>query len=85
MATQCNKPKRLMNSAWFKEKEMLAEAFYLGMVLDEEQMAFLANNRDTVTTSQQSQEIPTPAAFQTDDLGAFDSNYDEAPSVSAIP
>ncbi|GJT32994.1 hypothetical protein Tco_0923413 [Tanacetum coccineum] len=46
-------------------------------------MAFLADNGDTVTTSQQSQEIPTPAVFQTDDLDAFDSNCDEAPSASA--
>ncbi|GKF68523.1 hypothetical protein Tco_0198202, partial [Tanacetum coccineum] len=29
-------------------------------------------------------EIPTPAAFQTDDLDAFDSDYDEAPSLSAV-
>ncbi|GJZ81837.1 hypothetical protein Tco_0646831 [Tanacetum coccineum] len=30
------------------------------------------------------EEIPTPVAFQTDDLDAFDSDYDEAPSLSAI-
>ncbi|GKC70942.1 reverse transcriptase domain-containing protein [Tanacetum coccineum] len=29
-------------------------------------------------------EIPTPAAFQTDDLDAFDSDCDEAPSASAV-
>ncbi|GKC48668.1 hypothetical protein Tco_1071413 [Tanacetum coccineum] len=85
MTRQCTKPKRRRNYAWFKEKAMLAEALYLGMVLDEEQMSFLANNGDTVTTSQQSQEIPTLAAFQTDDLDAFDFNCDEAPSASAIP
>ncbi|GJV98060.1 hypothetical protein Tco_1549637 [Tanacetum coccineum] len=33
------------------------------------------DNRDTVITGQQSQEIPTLAAFQTDDLDAFDSDY----------
>ncbi|GKE59843.1 hypothetical protein Tco_1510210, partial [Tanacetum coccineum] len=48
----CTKPKRLRNSAWFKEKAMLVEALYPGMVLDEEQMAFLADNGDAVTTSQ---------------------------------
>ncbi|GKA64405.1 hypothetical protein Tco_0764011 [Tanacetum coccineum] len=47
-------------------------------------MAFLADNRDTVTTVQQSQEIPTPATFQTDDLDAFDSDCDEAPSTSVV-
>ncbi|GJZ73335.1 hypothetical protein Tco_0637481 [Tanacetum coccineum] len=30
------------------------------------------------------QEIPTPAIFQTDDLVAFDFDYDEAPSASAV-
>ncbi|GJY91070.1 hypothetical protein Tco_0506266 [Tanacetum coccineum] len=29
-------------------------------------------------------EIPTPVAFQTDDLDAFDSDCDEAPSASAV-
>ncbi|GJY00804.1 retrovirus-related pol polyprotein from transposon TNT 1-94, partial [Tanacetum coccineum] len=80
MARQCTKPKRPRNSAWFKEKAMLAEALESGRVLDDELMAFLADNGDTVTTVQQSKEIPTPTAFQTDDLDAFDSDYDEAPS-----
>ncbi|GJV13805.1 hypothetical protein Tco_1355346 [Tanacetum coccineum] len=40
------------NSAWFKEKAMLAEALESRIVLDEEQMAFLADNGDIDTTSQ---------------------------------
>ncbi|GJV94494.1 hypothetical protein Tco_1546071 [Tanacetum coccineum] len=48
MARQCTKPKRPRNSAWFKDKEMLAEALESGVVLDEEQMAFLADNGDIV-------------------------------------
>ncbi|GJY85794.1 hypothetical protein Tco_0499820 [Tanacetum coccineum] len=36
MARQCTKPKRPRNSAWFKEKAMLAEALESGMVLNEE-------------------------------------------------
>ncbi|GKE02805.1 hypothetical protein Tco_1390788, partial [Tanacetum coccineum] len=63
---------------------LLVEALELGVALDEEQMAFLADNGDTVTTGQESQEIPTPAIFQTDDLDSFDSNCDEAPSASAV-
>ncbi|GJW48872.1 reverse transcriptase domain-containing protein [Tanacetum coccineum] len=50
MARQCTKPKRPRNSAWFKEKAMLAEALESGRVLDDELMAFLADNGDTVTT-----------------------------------
>ncbi|GJW89810.1 hypothetical protein Tco_0167363 [Tanacetum coccineum] len=45
---QCTKPKRLRNSAWFKEKTMLAEVLESGVALDEEQMAFLADNGDTL-------------------------------------
>ncbi|GKB90823.1 retrovirus-related pol polyprotein from transposon TNT 1-94 [Tanacetum coccineum] len=56
-------------------------------VLDEEHMEFLADNGDTVTTSatgQDSQELTLPTIFQTDDLDAFDSDCDEAPSASAV-
>ncbi|GJV90966.1 retrovirus-related pol polyprotein from transposon TNT 1-94 [Tanacetum coccineum] len=52
------------------------------IVLDEEYMAFLVDNGDTVTIGQASPEIPTPTAFQTDNLDAFESDCDEAPSAS---
>ncbi|GJX77070.1 retrovirus-related pol polyprotein from transposon TNT 1-94 [Tanacetum coccineum] len=38
---------------------------------DPKQLAFLADNGDTIIPTQASQEIPTPATFQTDDLDAF--------------
>ncbi|GJT96868.1 hypothetical protein Tco_1092386 [Tanacetum coccineum] len=63
---------------------LLAQAFESGVMLDEEQMAFLADNGDTVATSQEYQELTTTTIFQTDDLDAFDSDCDEAPSTSAI-
>nr|GEW02516.1 retrovirus-related Pol polyprotein from transposon TNT 1-94 [Tanacetum cinerariifolium] len=84
MTRQCTKPKRLKNSAGFKEKEMIAEPLESWVVFDEEHMAFLADNGDTVTIGQASQEIPTPAAFQSNDLGAFDFDCDEAPSASVV-
>ncbi|GKC15924.1 hypothetical protein Tco_1012706 [Tanacetum coccineum] len=43
MARQCTQPKRPRNAAWFKEKAMLAEAQESGQILDEEQLAFLAD------------------------------------------
>nr|GFA06792.1 retrovirus-related Pol polyprotein from transposon TNT 1-94 [Tanacetum cinerariifolium] len=43
MARQCTKPKRPRNAAWFKKKLMLAEAQEAGQILDEEQLAFLAD------------------------------------------
>nr|GEW09618.1 hypothetical protein [Tanacetum cinerariifolium] len=36
-------PKRPRNAGWFKEKLMLAEAREAGQILDEEQLAFLAD------------------------------------------
>ncbi|GJS79835.1 hypothetical protein Tco_0729716 [Tanacetum coccineum] len=63
MARQCTKPKKIRNSAWFKEKMLLAEALESKVVLDEEQMAFLTDNGDTVTTGQVYQELATTAAF----------------------
>ncbi|GKC78368.1 hypothetical protein Tco_1129142 [Tanacetum coccineum] len=43
MARQCTQPKRPRNAIWFKEKAMLAEAQESGQILDEEQLAFLAD------------------------------------------
>nr|GEX32643.1 zf-CCHC domain-containing protein/UBN2 domain-containing protein [Tanacetum cinerariifolium] len=43
MERQCTQLKRLRNAAWFKEKLMLAEAQEAGQILDEEQLAFLAD------------------------------------------
>ncbi|GKE48664.1 hypothetical protein Tco_1479922, partial [Tanacetum coccineum] len=43
MARQCTKPKRPRNSTWFKEKMLLVQAQESSQVLDEEQLAFLAD------------------------------------------
>ncbi|GJZ25590.1 integrase, catalytic region, zinc finger, CCHC-type containing protein [Tanacetum coccineum] len=43
MARQCTQPKRPRNAAWYKEKAMLAKAQEAGQILDEEQLAFLAD------------------------------------------
>nr|GEU48308.1 hypothetical protein [Tanacetum cinerariifolium] len=43
MARQCTHPKRPRNGAWFKEKLMLAEAQEASQILDEKQLAFLAD------------------------------------------
>ncbi|GJS49208.1 retrovirus-related pol polyprotein from transposon TNT 1-94 [Tanacetum coccineum] len=39
----CTQPKRPRSSAWFKEKLMLAELQEAGQILDEEQLAFIAD------------------------------------------
>nr|GEV15758.1 integrase, catalytic region, zinc finger, CCHC-type, peptidase aspartic, catalytic [Tanacetum cinerariifolium] len=43
MARQCTQPKRTRNTAWYKDKAMLAEAQKAGQILDEDQLAFLAD------------------------------------------
>ncbi|GJZ41885.1 retrovirus-related pol polyprotein from transposon TNT 1-94 [Tanacetum coccineum] len=57
MARQCTQPKRPRNASWYKEKAMLAEAHEAGQILDEEQLAFLADpgitdNCDDLSTAQ---------------------------------
>ncbi|GJT58032.1 hypothetical protein Tco_0993086 [Tanacetum coccineum] len=69
------------DEAWYKEKAMLAEAQEAGQILDEEQLAFLADpgvlNGQAVQTI-----IPNNAAFQTEDLDTYDS--DSAPDCDDI-
>ncbi|GKC88021.1 retrovirus-related pol polyprotein from transposon TNT 1-94 [Tanacetum coccineum] len=43
MARQCTQPNRPRNTTWFKEKILLVQAQESGQVLDEEQLAFLAD------------------------------------------
>ncbi|GJS37463.1 retrovirus-related pol polyprotein from transposon TNT 1-94 [Tanacetum coccineum] len=61
MARQCTQPKRPRNAAWYKEKAMLAEAQEAGQILDEEQLAFLAD--PGIPASQTQTVIPHNAAF----------------------
>ncbi|GJV55972.1 hypothetical protein Tco_1456977 [Tanacetum coccineum] len=83
MARQCTQPKRPRNVAWFKKKAMLAEAYEFGQILDEEQLAFLANpgipdGQDAQTT------IPNIAAFQTMDLDDYDSDCDDSSNAKVV-
>ncbi|GKD09310.1 hypothetical protein Tco_1188995 [Tanacetum coccineum] len=83
MARQCAQPKRPRNAAWFKEKAMLDEAQEAGQILDEEQLAFLADpdipDGQVVQTA-----IPNTAAFQTEDLDAYDSDCDDVSNAKAV-
>ncbi|GKF81082.1 hypothetical protein Tco_0239684, partial [Tanacetum coccineum] len=70
MARQCTQPKRPRNAAWFKEKLMLAEAQEAGQILNEEQLAFLADLGISKPLVAQ-QTIPHNSAFQTEDLEVY--------------
>ncbi|GJZ90178.1 integrase, catalytic region, zinc finger, CCHC-type containing protein [Tanacetum coccineum] len=82
MARQCTQPKRPRNAAWYKEKAMLAEAQEAGQILDEEQLAFLAD--PGIPAGQAQTIIPHKAAFQTKDLDTYDSDCDDLSTAKAV-
>ncbi|GKC78455.1 hypothetical protein Tco_1129229, partial [Tanacetum coccineum] len=65
-----------MGNAWERgESNMLRKAQEVGQILDEEQLAFLADPR--IPSSQAQTVIPHNAAFQTEDLDTYDSDCDD--------
>nr|GEW99327.1 hypothetical protein [Tanacetum cinerariifolium] len=80
MAKQCTKPKRKRDAEWFKDKVLLVQAQANGQVLQEEELDFLADPGTTESLTNQTV-VTTNAAYQADDLDAYDSDYDEVNSV----
>nr|GFA97845.1 hypothetical protein [Tanacetum cinerariifolium] len=73
---QCTKPKRKRDEAWFKDKLLLVQAQANGQILHEEELEFLAD--PGIAEAQTTQYVITNnAAYQTDDLDAYDSDCDE--------
>nr|GEZ98933.1 hypothetical protein [Tanacetum cinerariifolium]GEZ99242.1 hypothetical protein [Tanacetum cinerariifolium] len=72
----------LLNATIVKEKAMLAEAQEAGQMLDEEQLAFLADPRIPATQAQTI--IPHNAAFQTEDLDTYDSDCDDLSTAQVV-
>nr|GEY05693.1 retrovirus-related Pol polyprotein from transposon TNT 1-94 [Tanacetum cinerariifolium] len=70
------------NAAWFKEKAMLAEAQESTQILDEKQLAFLADPGTLYGQAAQTT-IPNTVAFQTEDLDAYDSDCDDVSNAKA--
>ncbi|GJR03628.1 hypothetical protein Tco_0526612 [Tanacetum coccineum] len=54
------------------------------VALDEEQLSFLGYTRERVESGTNARVLTTTAIFQTDDIDAFDSDYDKAPTSSAV-
>ncbi|GJR11008.1 retrovirus-related pol polyprotein from transposon TNT 1-94 [Tanacetum coccineum] len=76
MSKQCTKPRRKRDDSWFKEKVLLVQAQASGQILHEEELAFLAD--PGIPEAQATQTIITHnAAYQADDLDAYDSDCDE--------
>ncbi|GJS79975.1 retrovirus-related pol polyprotein from transposon TNT 1-94 [Tanacetum coccineum] len=72
----------LLNATTAKEKAMLAEAQEAGQILDEEQLAFLAD--PGILADQAQTIIPHDAAFQTRDLDTYDSDGDYLSTAQAV-
>ncbi|GJW17754.1 retrovirus-related pol polyprotein from transposon TNT 1-94 [Tanacetum coccineum] len=80
IAKQCTKPKRKRDETWFNDKVLLVQAQASGQALTEEEIAFLADpGLPDVQTSQTV--ITHNAAYQADDLDAYDSDCDELNSA----
>nr|GEX25846.1 hypothetical protein [Tanacetum cinerariifolium] len=80
MSKQCTKPKRKRDEAWFKDKVLLVQAQANGQVLHEEELEFLADPGIAETQSTQ-YVVTNNAAYQADDLDAYDSDCDEINSA----
>ncbi|GKD39161.1 integrase, catalytic region, zinc finger, CCHC-type containing protein, partial [Tanacetum coccineum] len=76
MSKQCTKPKRKRDDSWFKDKVLLVQAQASGQILHEEELAFLAD--PGIPEGQATQTVITHnAAYQANDLDAYDSDCDE--------
>nr|GFD18473.1 hypothetical protein [Tanacetum cinerariifolium] len=80
MSKQCTKPKRKRDAEWFKDKVLLVQAQANGQVLQEEELEFLANPGTAESSSNQTV-TTNNAAYQEDDLDAYDSDCDEINSA----
>nr|GEY05057.1 hypothetical protein [Tanacetum cinerariifolium] len=76
MSKQCTKPKRKMDESWFKDKVFMVQAQVNDQILHEEELAFMAD--PVIAKAQTIQNVITHnAAYQADDLDAYDSDWDE--------
>ncbi|GKC67101.1 retrovirus-related pol polyprotein from transposon TNT 1-94 [Tanacetum coccineum] len=76
MSKQCTKPRRKRDDSWFKDKVLLVQAQESGQILHEEELVFLAD--PGIPEAQATQTVITHnAAYQADDLDAYDSYCDE--------
>ncbi|GJZ32932.1 hypothetical protein Tco_0578368 [Tanacetum coccineum] len=80
ISKQCTMPKRKRDETWFNDKVLLVQAQASGQVLTEEEITFLADPR--LPDTQTSQTVITHnAAYQADDVDAYDSDCDDLNSA----
>ncbi|GKC06056.1 retrovirus-related pol polyprotein from transposon TNT 1-94, partial [Tanacetum coccineum] len=90
IARQCTHPKRPQNSEYFKDKMLLMQAQENVVVLDEEQLLFIAGGQ-TNTCDDDVDEAPIQDlalnednVFQADQCDAFNYDIDEAPTAQTM-
>nr|GFA08135.1 hypothetical protein [Tanacetum cinerariifolium] len=80
ISKQCTKPKRKQDESWFKDKVLLVQAQANGQIIHEEELTFLAD--PGIVEGQAIQTVITHnAAYQVDDLDAYDFDCDELNTV----
>ncbi|GKG00759.1 retrovirus-related pol polyprotein from transposon TNT 1-94, partial [Tanacetum coccineum] len=90
IARQCTHPKRPRNSEYFKDKMLLMQAQENGVVLDEEQLLFIAGGQDNTFDDDvdeppvQDLALNVDQVFQADQCDAFDSDVDETPTAQTM-
>ncbi|GJY42428.1 integrase, catalytic region, zinc finger, CCHC-type containing protein [Tanacetum coccineum] len=90
IARNCTQPKRPQNSDYFKDKMLLMQAQENSVVLDEEQLLFLAGGHDTVVDEDMDESpvqdlaLNVDTVFQVDECDAFDLDVDEAPTAQTM-
>nr|GFB76227.1 hypothetical protein [Tanacetum cinerariifolium] len=80
MSKQYTKPKRKRDAEWFKDKVLLVHTQANGQILQEEDLEFLADPGAAESSSNQTV-VTNNAAYQADDLDAYDSDCDEINSA----
>nr|GFC44572.1 hypothetical protein [Tanacetum cinerariifolium] len=80
ISKQCTKPRRKRDAEWFKDKVLLVQAQANGQVLQEEELEFLADPGIQESSSNQ-MVITNNAAYQADDLDAYELDCDEINSA----
>ncbi|GJX80390.1 hypothetical protein Tco_0328539 [Tanacetum coccineum] len=89
-ARQCTQPKRPQNSDYFKDKMLLLQAQENGVVLNEEQLLFIAGGQDNTFDDDvdeppvQDLALNVDQVFQADQCDAFDSDVGEAPTPKTM-
>nr|GFB09658.1 hypothetical protein [Tanacetum cinerariifolium] len=80
MSKQCTKPRRKRDAELLKDKVLLVQAQSNGQVLQEDELEFLADPGIQESSSNQ-MVITNNAAYQADDLDAYDLDCDEINSA----